>query len=413
MTTTLRDYVQRNATILPENFNGRLADIRLLSSLDMDVKTANVIVLGELNHFVHEKSDFRQYFSRYLVSRGATHFAEELGWSDGQRVAQFCDGDDGALNRLPSFGYQGHRRSDRDDQPTGILRAASDAYPTSLFLAEQSRFYRQLRALCEEADLQYFGFDIDGSPGGSYEDIGRILGALDGSLLAPFLSTLARVVGESILEEADRLERAREGLQSLSSLLPPRTFAKVKISLSALIDSLRYVNETKGAKTYDALRPGMAMREEAMKRRLDDIETLRDTCSPLIVMGHALHLVKDDRKLQSGPGIGPGGGLTCSLGHHIAQDKRKQVLSVWFVYGAGEDSQPFPDLPNEVRYPASSINALFSSLGKPFFLRTTNAVFRQPVKLGHMYNALIELSLVDQLDAIFFLPRVTKLQATP
>jgi len=156
----------------------------------------------------------------------------------------------------------------------------------------------------------------------------------------------------------------------------------------------------------------MALREDAMKRRIDDIGTVSRAGSRIAVMGHALHLVKDDRKLASNPGsIGPGGGLTCSLGHHFAQVKRKRVFSVWFAYGAGEDSQPFPDLPREAHYPSASINAVLASLGRPLVLPTDDPLLRQPAILGHMYNSLVELPLADQTDAIFFLPRVTALRS--
>jgi len=42
----------------------------------------------------------------------------------------------------------------------------------------------------------------------------------------------------------------------------------------------------------------MALREDTMKRRLADIETLSGG-EKLVLMGHALHLAKDDAKLLS------------------------------------------------------------------------------------------------------------------
>lgn len=382
-----------------------------MSAFDKSLSEADVVVLGEFNHFVHEKADFRQFFSRYLLSRGLRTIAEELGWSDGVRVQRFLHGDEQALSRLPSFGYMGHLREDRDDRPTGILRASFDAYPTALFVDEQSRFYRTLRDSAPDGRLNYFGFDIDGLPGGTYEDIEESLSNCRQSpAVSDFLSSLTRERGERPREEADRLIRSRALLENGAVDADPQTLAFVKASLDALIDSLRYVAETYSANTYEALRPGMALREDAMKRRIEDIETVSGAGSQIALMGHALHLVKDDRKLASNPGaIGPGGGLTCSLGHHLAQVKRKRVFSVWFAYGAGEDSQPFPDLPREARYPSSSINAVLASFGKPLILPTDDPLLRQPVVLGHMYNSLVELPLADQADAIFFLPRVTAL----
>jgi len=264
-----------------------------------------------------------------------------------------------------------------------------------------------------DGQLNYFGFDIDGLPGGTYEDVEEMLsGSRRSPAISNFLSCLTRVRGESLHQETERLVRARPLLETSGADADARTVALATASLDALIDSLRYVAETYGAKTYEALRPGMALREDAMKRRIDDIGTVSRAGSRIAVMGHALHLVKDDRKLASNPGsIGPGGGLTCSLGHHFAQVKRKRVFSVWFAYGAGEDSQPFPDLPREAHYPSASINAVLASLGRPLVLPTDDPLLRQPAILGHMYNSLVELPLADQADAIFFLPRVTALRS--
>src|SRR5262249_28592532 len=151
-------------------------DIERLSPLDQAVAEADIVVLGELNHFVHEKSDFRLFFCRYLLSRGFRTFAEELGWSDGVRVDRYLEtGEEEGLWRLPSFGYAGQKRGDRDDRPTGLLRRVFDSYPTHLFLAEQARFYRGLRAAARGTKVDYSGFDIDGSPGGAYEDVAQAL----------------------------------------------------------------------------------------------------------------------------------------------------------------------------------------------------------------------------------------------
>src|SRR5262249_40124613 len=133
--SALRDAIARDALFFSDPFDGATADIAPLACLDEAIAGADFVVLGELNHFVHEKSDFRLFFARYLISRGIRVFVEELGWSDGVRVQRYLEtGDCRHLSRLPSFGYEGHKRPDRDDRPTGILRASFDAYPTALFV---------------------------------------------------------------------------------------------------------------------------------------------------------------------------------------------------------------------------------------------------------------------------------------
>ncbi len=399
-------FVREHGTRLPALFDGATADVELLAPLDRLIAEAEIVALGELNHFVHEKSDFRLFFARYLVSRGWRNFAEELGWSDGVRVDRFvASGNSEELERLPSFGSFSHLRADRDDRPSGILRTGHDAYPKDLFRAEQGRFYRALRQASPE--LRYFGFDIDGLPGGSYEDIGaRLAEFADLPEIRTFLAALARVPGESASAEAERLR----GLLARCTALPlPHAAAQnVAADLRALSDSLHYVALTKDAASFEALRPGMAFREDAMKRRFADIEAL---CGGerLVLMAHAFHLARDDAAIRLGAdAVGPGAGLTCSVGHHLAQELGKRIVAVWFVYGGGEDSQPFPQLPRHARYPGHTLNAALAREGEGFFF-PTDGLFGDWSSVGHMYNAIVPVRLGTLADAVFFLPRVTPL----
>src|SRR5688572_23353182 len=82
---------------LASPFDGATADLGPLSCLDEAVAGADLVFLGELNHFVHEKSDFRLLLARYLLSRGFSRFAEELGWSDGRRIERYLATGDAAV----------------------------------------------------------------------------------------------------------------------------------------------------------------------------------------------------------------------------------------------------------------------------------------------------------------------------
>ena len=404
----IRAVLEQRAVHLPDPFDGGSANIELLAPLDDDVRQAEFVALGELNHFVHEKSDFRLYLSRYLLSRGYRNFAEELGWSDGVRVDRYYrTGDDHELERLPSFGYSGHMRPDRDDRPSGVLKAPFDAYPVALFRAEQARYYRGFRTAGEHT--RHFGFDIDALPGGTYEDIDDLLARHEVvPAVRQFRRALSPVKGETPQEEAARLRRTLGPLSEITSAVGEEHACAIAVGLTALADSLDYIAMTYSAATYEALRPGMAFREDAMKRRIEAIEGLCH--GPLVLMGHALHLAKDDRPVWFRAGVGPGGGWTTSLGHHIAQTLGRRVLSVLFLYGGGEDSQPFKDLPRRASYPPDSLNALLAEFGIPLFFRTDAAAFDQSSKIGHMYNAIVEAPLRALADAVFFLPSVTPLR---
>ena len=150
----------------------------------------------------------------------------------------------------------------------------------------------------------------------------------------------------------------------------------------------------------------MAFRESCMKRRFDDMRRLTGG-APAVLMGHALHLAKDDRLLGKAVGVGPGGGLECSLGHHLAQVLGLNTVSIWLVHGAGEDSQPFPDLPRRFAYPPETLNARLAVFDTPVLFPVAGApagLFDRPIGVGHMYNTVQPVALAGQVDAVLYLP---------
>src|SRR6185312_6261592 len=137
-------WVEARGVPLASPFDGARADVAPLAMLDTAIADADLVFLGEMDHFLHEKSDFRLWLCRWLIDRGWRSFAEELSWSDGRRVERFRASGEG-LERLSLFGWTGEQRTDRDDKPTGVFAASFDIYPTALMAAEQTRFYEGLR----------------------------------------------------------------------------------------------------------------------------------------------------------------------------------------------------------------------------------------------------------------------------
>ena len=241
----------------------------------------------------------------------------------------------------PARGWSGSRcsvgrgdaRPDRDDRPTGIFRASFDVYPTALMAAEQGRFYRGLRAAAGEP-LAYHGVDIDGLPGGGYADIEAALAPRAAEpAVGAFLAGLARV------SRRDGDAGVAPGWPRLTP--PPDASAEVDASLRAMAESLAYVDDDlsgedlRGDRARHGLPRGL---HEAPVRRCAAADRRRADG----LMGHALHLAKDDRLLGKTVGVGPGGGIECSLGHHLVQVLGLKAASIWLVHGEGEDSQPFP-----------------------------------------------------------------------
>ncbi len=378
------------------------ADPRRLAVIDTALANARLVFLGETNHFIHEKTEFRLWWLRRLGAHHRLVVGEELGWSDSRDVARYlADGDEAHLDRLATFGDRSHVRPDRDDWPTGVLRASFDAYPTALFKAEQVRFYRGLRTI---PSLRFFGFDIDAA-GTGYADIELNRNAAD--VNAAFWARLARVPDETLSDEADRLA-------SSIALLPhsgdPK-IAEVREDLQSMIETLRYTALAHPAADYEALRPAMAYRETTLKRRVDRMRASLADDEVLVLMAHAFHLAKNDDRIAS-VGVGPGGDQMRSLGHHLVADLALPAYSVWLLYGGGKDSQPFPDLPRIARYPAESLNAQLARRGVPLIVPVApgaHALARE-VGVGHVYNLVVPVHLPSQTDAIFFVPRVTPMQ---
>lgn len=228
----------------------------------LDPGNAEIVFLGELNHFVHEKTDFRLLFANHFSQYGFDVFAEELGWSDGMRLDEyFRTRDESIFDRVSLFGYRGDARSDRDDKLTGVFGAAADSYPHAFMRAEQTRFYRCLKA------RSFFGLDVAAGHDGGYADIEALASEGRNRVPEALHQRLPRQYGETISDEIERLKICHAASsQSLDQ--------RLATSIEALIDGLTYLKLVQSAKSYEATRPAMAVREDAMKRRFQAARTL-------------------------------------------------------------------------------------------------------------------------------------------
>jgi erythromycin esterase-like protein len=156
----------------------------------------------------------------------------------------------------------------------------------------------------------------------------------------------------------------------------------------------------------------MAFREQAMKRRYAAARTNMGGTKP-ILMSHALHLAKNDLLIEGLRGVGPGGGHVASLGHHIVQELGQKAFSIWMIYGGGEDSQPFSDLPRIVDFSADTLNVRLASFNDPTLFLLKGAppgLLDAPVSIGQMHNSTFRTPLRQQVDALFYVPRVSPME---
>jgi erythromycin esterase-like protein len=382
---------------------------RRLSILDPLLAGKRFAYIGESDHFIHEKYEYRRLMLKYLAGRGFTHLGEEVGASDGMRIDRFiATGDESQLERVTIYGYAGATRSDRDDTPTGILRESfGDAYPTALFAAEQKRFAHCLRKI----GVRFFGFDIDPLPGGGYEDLVEVLDSIPADAAIDRIRTaLRRVPGETIDQEITRLDEALR-------LIEAGRLDALRHSAACLRDSFDYVRITYPAKTFDALNPGMAFRERYMHRQVDRMLGQMRADEKLALMSHNMHLCRaPDAVAGSDAGAGPGGKTDPPLGAWLAARYPGEIFSVWMLIGRGRDSQPFPTLSKEIREKAGTLNALLGEIGDCFVLPIDPSdprarLLTENIEIMHDGNGGVRTAIARQADAIFFVRDVTPLRA--
>lgn len=153
----------------------------------------------------------------------------------------------------------------------------------------------------------------------------------------------------------------------------------------------------------------MLMRELVMRDHVDHV--LANSIDRIVLMGHNLHLAREDAHIrnQSG-GVGPGGGPDASLGTYLCRKQPHDVFVMWELHYEGEDAQPFTQYGNRVRAPKRTLNAALAEIGDCFVLPTAGAPMREPVDVASMYNTTFGADIAEQADAIFFIRHVSPLQ---
>ena len=428
MKRDIRDFkawASEHAVSLPFSDSAN-CDVEHLSFLDEKLEGKRIAFLVEMNHFIHQKYAFRLLLIRYLISRGWRFIGEELSWTDGLQVDRYLDdGDASHLDRVTTYGYRDCVRTDRNDEPTGILKETFETYPQAELRAEQIRFAESLRRLNvnrpDSERLRFFGFDLDYTPGGAYEELEEMLRPAGNEPEAQsILSLLTRVPDETLDQEITRLSKAVTSIEDNRDLftktLSARIYRHLLQSAVSLRDSFAYIRIAHPAKNYESLNEAMALREQVMHRQVEYVLNNLASDDKVILMAGSLHLMKDDRKVKTpGGGAGPGGGSLPSIGHYVSQTLAPdQVFSAWMLYGHGKDNQPFPDLPRDLTSVPGSLNAVLSDIGSDFILPVNDfrpaRLFKKKMDVVHMYNLVFQAKVAEQADAILFTRRVSPLK---
>jgi erythromycin esterase-like protein len=414
----------REYAIRIDSLEDKNADIERFSILDPILAGKRIVYLGEEDHWVHEKSDYRLLMLRYLYSRGFRYVGEELGWSDGLRVDRYLEtGDESHLERIATYGYRGDIRTDRDDQPTGFFKDPTGNYPVQEFKSEQIRLTKALQAIHqkepENERLHFFGFDIDTLAGGGYEDLGELLKPKQNRpAIFELQSQLARVPGETLVQEIQRLQKVIGRIQlqatEFKNLLGEKIYEQLREGLLTLLDSFRFVWVTKSAKAYRTISPAMAAREETMVRHVQFILSHMEPGAKMVLMAHNRHLSKNNAAIRQA-GAGPGGKRGPSLGTAIHRLLPDQVFGIWMLQGQGFSSQPYSQLSSEYTLQPGTLNAILAQIGETFLLPLMafdprTSILNRELDIIGIYNVIFRAVIRQQVDALFFVNKVSRIQ---
>lgn len=408
--------------IIIEKLDGLNADIEKFSYLDKYLAGKRVVYLGEEDHWIHEKSDYRLLLLRYLVSRGFRYIGEELGWSDGIRVDNyFATGQETYLERIATYGYRGSLRMDREDKPTGIMKSPSDNYPVEEFKSEQLRLTRALRDISEESSvnadrIRFFGFALDTLTGGGYEDIEELLSPFKSALVVlKLLRLLNRVQDETLAEEIIRLRKVLDEVKALEGdlrkLLGDERYDLLEEHSQTLYDSLKFNQGINGALDYEAVGMAMAAREAVMQRHVKFILSRMNPDNGLVLMGHNRHLSKESGMIKKAGAASPGGYSGPALGTYINHLLPSQVFSIWELHEQGKSSQPYAELNKSYKAIPGTLNPILSKVASSYLLTTSGVpLFEKEMDITGIYNAVFRTSIAKQADAIFFIRTVSPLR---
>jgi erythromycin esterase-like protein len=403
------------------------ADIEMLSPLDEILAVKRVVFLGEEDHWVHEKNDFRILLLRYLISRGWRHVGEELGRSDGLRVDRYLEtGDSSHLSGIATYGCRDALRTDRDDRPSGILKESYDRYPVKEFASEQTRLAEALLHLNQTREagtdrIHFFGFDIDALAGGGYRDLEELLGSEESDNdISNIRERLKPVPGETVREEISRLKSAATMIadrrRPLMQSLGEERYLNLLHWTETLRDSFEFIFTANPASDMKTLNRAMAFRERVMSRHVSQALEKMKPDDRLVLMGHNRHLSKDMHLIRNKGGAVPGGRRTNSLGAFVNEWTGGSVFSIWMLHDCGLSSQPFSSLGSKYTTVPGSLNAALAEVGEAFLLLTASDdrradVLKRPVEIAGIYNIPYRTAIAKQADAIFFKREVSPLRS--
>jgi len=351
----------------------------MLAEIDRAAHDADVLALGEGDHYVEEKYAYRLAFLRRLVlEHGVVHIGLEMGASDAARIDRFLEtGDERSLRRVVLHGFSGESALERRE-----LRPVSGAprRPCDDAWAEaERRFFRTLRAIGEEARgrggerVHVFGFDYDATPGGGYADARDALATCeDGSRGAALRGSFSPTPGTAGGDEPARLEALVRSLEehraALASECGAASVDAARDALSQLAFSWKTFFAWRAAAHDESseaplrLHAMFAAREARMVEQVQRWRRSLRGGSKIVLLAHDMHVARASETLRYGRGAGARPMWT-SLGTALARDAKLRTWVVWLLYGSGSRYAPAnPECRSEVHVRDGSLESSLDAI---------------------------------------------------
>jgi erythromycin esterase-like protein len=410
-------WVRDNAIHL-DTLDWQAADLAKLSVLDRLLEGKRVVYLGEPDHYIREKIDFRLVFIRYLFERGWRHIGMEMGYSDAKRVEKYLQtGDTSHLDRVATLGYRGDLRPGRKHTLRGLTGEQNKPFWKRAW-DEHRWFLAQLRSLNESRPenaprLHWFGYDVDTRPGGGYTDARELLKPhRSNPLVRKILQRLARVDDESRAEEINRLESLltfiKTNERELQALLTPAAARELERTLTCLTDGFAFLLAAVDGLGSPQGIAGLRRREQCMFRYMDEYLADLEPGDKIILLGHNMHLSKDSDTLLYGPIDSLSLPMWTTIGTHVANRLPNQVFSIWLLYDHGRHARLMREtiIEKDVPTDPGTVEHTLAMAGSMYFLPLhTNdpreAYLHQPLNF-RMNARPVGARLTNQADAIFF-----------
>jgi erythromycin esterase-like protein len=405
--------------------DGNSVDPDCLSFLDDLLAGKRIVYLGESDHWVNQKYDYRLMLIRHLFDKGWRRIGMEMDYCDGKRIDRYLEtGDPSHLKRVALYGYKGGWREDRDDIPDGFPGLNNQEFRKA-FLFQEHKFLGELRSLNESLGsrskrLSWFGFDIGILPCVGYEDALEILAEYSHeSVIQDLAERIQRVEGESRTEEIRRLEKLLGFIeiksQSINRILGSRQAGSLLRTLQHQVDYLYFAEAANmGPRTMEWFH-GLVRREQRMARLMDEILADLPPGEKIILMGHNLHMSKNSEEIVLGPIGSAAPNLWTSIGTYVERKYPGDVYSVWMMYDHGRHGTILsPEGVGIVESNPACVEHLLARVGGLFLLPLGSGEdgesFLQE-KQHFLQNGSIASGVIaEQADALFFVREVTELE---